>query len=104
MKVVPPLANTELVLDEPLMNLPGLPSLPTLGTVARYVTALKEKNDNAVLQLRINAIMEEERLGDNGISDALIEIQEILLPIKQLRAKDFAIDMLFEHELMMGVL
>ncbi len=35
---------------------------------------------------------------DNGIGDELMEIQEMLWPIKRLRAKDFAIDMLFEYK------
>jgi hypothetical protein len=58
-KVVMPLANTEVVPDVPPMNLPGLPSLPTLGTVAHDVT-VEENNDNAGLQLRINAMVEQE--------------------------------------------
>ena len=35
---------------------------------------------------------------DDEIGDELMEMQEILWPIKRLRAKDFAIDMLFEYE------
>ncbi len=97
-KVVLPLENTELVPDAPPMNLPGLPSLPALGTVAHDVTALEEKNDNAGLQIRINAMVERERLEDNGFGDELMEMQEVLWPIDRLRAKDFAIDMLFEYE------
>jgi hypothetical protein len=45
-----------------------------------------------------NAMVERERLEDDGIGDELMEMQEILWPIKRLRAKDFAIDMLFEYE------
>ena len=63
-KVVLPLDNTEVVVvlvpNAPPMNLPGLPSLPTLGTVAHDVNALAEKNDDAGLQLRINAMVERE--------------------------------------------
>ena len=36
-----------------------------------------------------NAMVEQERLEDDGIGDELIEMQEILWPIKRLRAKDF---------------
>jgi hypothetical protein len=97
-KVVLPLDNTEVVPTAPPMNLPGLPSLPTLGTVAHDVNALAERNDDAGLQLRINAMVERERLEDNGIGDELMEMQEMLWPIERLRAKDFAIDMLFECE------
>jgi hypothetical protein len=43
-------------------------------------------------------MVEQERLEDDGIGDELMEMQEILWPIKRLRAKDFAIDMLFEYE------
>jgi len=43
-------------------------------------------------------MVERERLEDDGINDELMEMQEILWPIKRLRAKDFAIDMLFEYE------
>ncbi len=45
-----------------------------------------------------NAMVEQERLEDDGIGDELMEMQEILWPIKRLLAKDFAIDMLFEYE------
>ena len=47
---------------------------------------------------QINAMVEQERLEDDGIGDELLEMQEILWPIKRLLAKDFAIDMLFEYE------
>ena len=82
-KVVLPLDNTEVVPTAPPMNLPGLPSLPTLGTVAHDVNALAEKNDDAGLQLRINAMVERERLEDNGIGDELMEMQEMLWPIER---------------------
>ncbi len=39
-----------------------------------------------------NAMVERERLEDDGIGDELMEMQEILWPIKRLRAEDFAID------------
>ena len=46
-----------------------------------------------------NAMVEGETLEDGGIGDELLEMQEILWPIKWLRAKDFAIDiMMFEYE------
>ena len=45
-----------------------------------------------------NAMVEQEKLEDDGIGDEFMEMQEILWPIKRLRAKDFAIDMLFEYE------
>jgi hypothetical protein len=96
--VVLPLEDTEVVPDALPMNLPRLPSLPELGTVAHDVFALEEDNNNAGLQLRINAMVERERLEDSGFSDLLMEIQEVLWPIKRLRAKDFAIDMLFEYK------
>jgi hypothetical protein len=37
-------------------------------------------------------------LEDNGVGDELMEMQQVLWPVEQLRAKDFAIDMLFEYE------
>jgi hypothetical protein len=40
-----------------------------------------------------NAMVERDRLEDDGIGDELKEMQEILWPIKILLAKDFAIDM-----------
>ena len=51
-----------------------------------------------ILQLRINAMVEQERLEDNGIGDELMEMQVMLWPIERLRAKDFTIDMLFDFE------
>ena len=68
-KVVLPLANTKVVPDAPPMNLPGLPSLPALGTVAHDITALEKTNNNAGLQLRMDAMVEQERLEDSGIGD-----------------------------------
>ncbi len=41
-------------------------------------------------------MVEGERLEDNGIGDELMEMQVMLWQI--LRAKDFAIDMLFDFE------
>ncbi len=98
MKVMLPLQNTEIVPDEPPLNLPGFPTLPALVTAAKDVTAPEENNNKAGLQLRIDAMLEQERLDDNGFCDKLMEMQEILWPIDQLQAKDFAIDMLFEYE------
>ncbi len=98
MKVVLPLKNTKIVPDEPPMNLPGLPTLPALGTVAKDITALEVNNNRAGLQLRINAMLGQERLENNGFGDELMEMQEILWPIDQLQARDFAIDVLFEYE------
>ena len=69
MKVVLPLANTEVVPDASPMNIPGLPSLPPLGTVAHNITALEETNDNAGLQLRMDAMVEREKLEDSGIGN-----------------------------------
>jgi hypothetical protein len=43
-------------------------------------------------------MVEQERLEDDGIGDELMEMQEILWPIKRLLGKDFAIDILFEYE------
>jgi hypothetical protein len=88
-KVVLPLANTEVVPDAPRMNLRGLPSLPTLGTVAHDVTTLEENNDDAGLQLRINVMVEQERLEANGIVDELMEMQQVLWPIEQLESERF---------------
>jgi hypothetical protein len=46
----------------------------------------------------MNAMVEQERLEDNGFGDELMEMQEVLWPIERLRAKDFDIDMLFEYK------
>ncbi len=35
---------------------------------------------------------------DDGFGDKLMEMQKVLWLIERLRAKDFAIDMLFEYE------
>ncbi len=43
-------------------------------------------------------MVEQERLKDNCISDELMEMQQVLWPVKWLRAKDFAIDMLLEYK------
>ena len=37
-------------------------------------------------------MIEQERIEDNGIGDELMEMQEMIWLIKQLRAKYFAID------------
>ncbi len=97
-KMVLPLANTEVVPDAPPMSLPGLSSLPALGTVAHDVTALEETKDSAGLHLRIDAMVERERLEDSGIGDELMEMQQLLWPVERLRLKDFAINRLFEYK------
>ncbi len=51
-----------------------------------------------ILQLRINAMVGQERLKDNRIGDEVIEMQVMLWLIELLRAMDFAIEMLFEYE------
>jgi len=67
-------------------------STPDLHRRNSVSTTLEDQNNNAGLQLRIlNAMVEQERLVDDGIGDELMEMQEILWPIKRLRAKDFAI-------------
>jgi hypothetical protein len=43
-------------------------------------------------------MVEQEKLEDNGIGDELMEMQVMLWPIEGLRAKDFAIDLLFDYE------
>ena len=73
-------------------------STPDLHRRNSVNTTLEDQNNNAGLQLQINAMVERERLEDDGIGDELMEMQEILWPIKRLRVKDFAIDMLFEYE------
>ena len=78
LKVVLPLENTEVVLDAPPMNLPGLLTLPTLGTAAHNVIALEERSDDTGLQLRVNAMVDQERLEDSGTGDELMEMQNML--------------------------
>ena len=82
-KVVLPLANTEVVPDAPLMNLPGLLSLLALGTAAHDITALEELNKSAGLQLRMDAMVERERLEDSVIGNELMETQHVLWPVEQ---------------------
>jgi hypothetical protein len=73
-KVVLSLQDTEIVPDAPSMNLPGLSTLPTLGTVAHNITTLEEQNNNAGLQPRIKAMLEQERMEDDEIGDELMEM------------------------------
>jgi hypothetical protein len=94
--LVLPLDSTLTVPYSPPLNLPGLPVLPQLGTVAHDVTNLKKACTTASLQFRTDAMLEREMLEDSGFGDQLMEMQEILWPIEQSRAKHFAIDMLFE--------
>jgi hypothetical protein len=65
--------------------------VPALGTVAHDITALEETNNIAGLQLRMDAMVEQERLEDSGIGDELMEIQQVLWPVEQLRAQYFVI-------------
>ncbi len=60
------LQNIEAVPEAPPMNLPGLPTFPALGTVAHDITTLEDQNNNAGLQLGINAMVERERLEYDG--------------------------------------
>ncbi len=43
-------------------------------------------------------MVEQKRLEDSGIGDELMEMQLVLWPVEQLRAKDFVMDVLFEYE------
>ncbi len=56
MKVVLPLANTEVVPDVPPMNRPGLASLPTLGTVAHDKKTSNSNVFRAVAQAGISRL------------------------------------------------
>ena len=67
-----------MVPDASQMNIPGRPSLPALGTVAHNTTALEETNDNVGLQLRMDAMVEREKLEDSGIGDELMGMQQVL--------------------------
>jgi hypothetical protein len=87
--VVLPLQDTEIVPDAPPMNLPGLPTLPTLGTVAHNITTLEEQNNNAGLQLRIKAMLEQERMEDDGIGNELMEMQKKTLACQTIVSKRF---------------
>jgi hypothetical protein len=75
-----------------------VPPLPALGAVAHNISALEDTNNNAGLQLRMDAMKERERLEDCGIGDELMEMQQVIWPVEQLRVKDFPIDMLFEYK------
>jgi hypothetical protein len=46
----------------------------------------------------MDAMVEREKLEDSGIGDELMEMQQVLWPVEQLRSIDFDIDMLFEYE------
>jgi hypothetical protein len=46
----------------------------------------------------MDAMVEQKRLEDSGIGDELMEMQLVLWPVEQLRAKDFVMDVLFEYE------
>ncbi len=80
-----------------------LPTLPALGTVAHDITTLEDQNNNAGLQLRINAMVERERLEDDGIGDELMEMQEILWPIKDCKQKILQLTCYLNMRTTMGV-
>jgi hypothetical protein len=48
------------------------PKKATSDYLSKCNDALAEKNDDADLQLRINAMVEQERFEDNGIGDELM--------------------------------
>ena len=54
------------------------PKKATSDYLSKCNDALAEKNDDADLQLRINAMVERERLEDNGIGDELMEMRNAL--------------------------
>ena len=48
-------------------------------------------------------MVEQERPEDSGVGDELMEMQQMLWPVEQLRAQDFDIDMLFEYIDMLSI-
>ena len=79
--VVIPLADNEIVPSKAPVNLPTRPDTFTLGTKSADLVAL----DNSMLDreelVRLNAMIERDRLEDSGYGDQLMEIQENSWPL-----------------------
>ena len=73
--VVIPLADNEIVPSKAPVNLPTRPDTFTLGKKSADLVAL----DNSMLareeRVRLNAIIDRDRLEDSGYGDQLIEMQ-----------------------------
>ena len=104
-KTVLPLAKTQLVPQEPPLELPGLPTQLAnvkLGTKAADCAALDTNGDEEEEAFRIQAMRKREKLEDSGCGDELQELQQVLWPVDYFRQysrrkRKFRIDMLFEH-------
>ena len=95
--VVIPLANNEILPRKAPVKLPTRPDTFTLGTKSADLVAL----DNSMLAredcVRLNAVIERDRLEDSGYGDQLMEMQENSWPLERIRNGTLKnIDMCFE--------
>ena len=79
--IVIPLVDNEIVPSKAPVNLPTRPDTFTLGTKSADLVAL----DNYMLareeRVRLNAMIERDRLEDSGYGDQQMEIQEKYMAI-----------------------
>lgn len=96
-ETVIPLKDSKSVPEEPPIDLPTRPDLKLIGTKSADLVRL----DNSVLareeRIRLEAMIERDRLEDQGCGDQLMELQEVSWPLEKIRGGSFRIDMCFEY-------
>ena len=73
--VVIPLADNEIIPSKAPVNLPTHPDTFTLGTKSADLVALENSMLDREERVRLNAMIERDRLEDSGYGDQLTEMQ-----------------------------
>ena len=84
-EVVLPLRYTNNVPDKPPVELPTRPDTYKLGTVTADLTALDNKQEAKEYLVRLEAMIERERLEDKGIGDQMASLQQTHPPWKRIQ-------------------
>ncbi len=96
-EVVIPLKDVNEVPDQAPIKLPTQPDNYTLGTELADFLGL----DNAVLakekHMRLNAMLEQDRRGNSGFGNQLMEMQQTSWAINEVRKGSFRIDICFSY-------
>ena len=95
--VVIPMEDNEIVPSKAPVNLPTRPDTFTLGTKSANLVALDSSMISRGERVRLNAMIDRDRLGDSGYGDQLMEMQKNSWPLERIRNGTFeSIDMCFE--------
>jgi hypothetical protein len=100
MVVITAAANKN-VPDNPPVKFSTCPTMPTLGTRAADVAAMDKEYKDQIVQLRINAYLEQEQMEERSIGDQMSEMQQNNWKVfenHKIKTEPFKIEMLFERK------